>query len=163
MTKFFAAACLAVGLLPALPSRAAITILSNSVFNVGTNDYTYSYSVMNSSDTFDGVLVSIPAFAPLGITNIMAPMGFTLTYDPSQMWVNLQEDGSIITPETFAPMTTVSGFSFRSTAMPGAGIYSAFDASGLEFNGSASAPVPEPSGLLLGALVGLGAFCRRRR
>lgn len=144
-------------------AHAAAVVTGSAMFNTTTNDYTYSYSVMNSGPMDDLVLVSIPAFSPLGVSSIFAPSGFSLTYDMSQNWVNLIEDGSILTSETFAPGSTVSGFSFNSATAPGFVNFLAYDASGTEFTGSVVAPVPEPSGALLAVLAGAGATLRRRR
>lgn len=144
-------------------ARAAAVITGNATFNITTNDYTYIYSVMNTGTVEDLALVTIPVMSTLGISSVFAPTGFTLAYDPSQGWVNFIEDGSIITPETFAPGSTVGEFRFNSASMPGMVQYSAFDAAGTEFNGSVVAPVPEPSGALLTLLAGSTVLLRRRR
>ncbi len=155
-----------IGLLTSHAKAAAI-LTGSATFNTASNDYTYSYSVMNSGTLDDLVLISIPAFSPLGVTGMFAPSGFSLTYDMSQNWVNLMEDGSILTLETFAPGSTVGGFSFNSRTAPGLVDFLAYDASGTEFTGSVTAPVPaqvpEPAGALLAALAATGAALRRRR
>ena len=154
---------LAAGLAFAGSAHAAAVVTGNAMFNTATSDYTYSYSVMNSGLSDDLVIVSIPAFSPLGVTNINAPSGFSLTFDMVGGWINLIEDGSIITPETFAPSSTVGLFSFNSATAPGTVSFVAFDASGMEFSGSTMAPVPEASTPLLTLLAGLAATLRRRR
>lgn len=154
---------MAAGLALSSQSHAAAVISGNTVFNTATSDYTYSYSVMNSGLSEDLVIVSIPAFSPLGVTNINAPSGFSLTFDMIGGWVNLIEDGSILTPETFAPGSTVGLFSFNSAAAPGMVNFSAFDAGGMEFMGSTISPVPEASAALFTLLAGIAAGLRRRR
>ena len=97
----------ALGLLTSHAKAAAI-LTGSATFNTASNDYTYSYSVMNSGTVDDLVLISIPAFSPLGVTGVFAPSGFSLTYDMSQNWVNLMEDGSILTLETFAQLISAA-------------------------------------------------------
>ena len=143
--------------------RAAAVVTGNSTFNVPTNTYTYTYSVMNTGLTEDLAIVSVRAFSPLGVTNTSAPNGFSLAFDPSQGWANFIEDGSILTPETFAPRSTVETFSFDSTYGPGPASFLAYDAAGNEFTGQTVAPVPEPSGALLAGLAAAGTLIRRRR
>jgi len=143
--------------------HAAVTITGNSTFNVSTNDYTYSYSVMNTGTTEDLALVTIPAFSPLGVTNVLAPTGFSLTFDPSQWVVNFIEDGSILTPQTFAPGSTVGLFSFRSAMLPGSVPFVAYDAAGTQFSGTTVSPIPEPSAALTAGLAATGLLLRRRR
>jgi hypothetical protein len=161
--KRYTLAIFAAALALSAPAQAAAIISGNATFNSATSDYTYTYSVMNSGTTDDLVLISIPVFSPLGVTNINAPMGFSLTYDMSQGWVNFIEDGSILTPETFAPGSTVGLFSFNSATAPGSAAFMAFDASGNEFSGLTAAPVPEASASLLALLAGFTAALRRRR
>ncbi len=144
-------------------ARAAATITGNSTFNVPTNNYTYTYSVMNTGLTEDLVIVSLRAFSPLGVSGISAPSGFSLTFDASQGWANFIEDGSILTPQTFAPGSTVGTFSFTSTYGPGPVEFLAYDAGGNEFTGQTVAPVPEPTGALLTGMAAAGALIRRRR
>lgn len=155
----------AVGLcLAAVPdkARAAAVLTGTATFNISTNDYTYSYSVTNTG-TEALVIVTIPAFPILGVSAAVSPTGFWQTYDPSQKVVNLMEDFDIITPQTFAPLSTVGFFSFNSATAPGLVTFSAFDATGNESNGLVVSPVPEPAGALLGGLAAAGMLLRRRR
>ena len=157
-----AALCLA-GLLPGGEVRAAAVVTGGSSFNVNTGFHTYTYSVMNSGIAEDLAIISIPVFSPLGVSNTFAPTGFSLTFDPSQGWVNLIEDGSILTPQTFSAGSTVGSFSFDSLTGPGPVNFLAYDAGGTEFTGQTVAPVPEPSGTLLASLTAAGLLLRRRR
>jgi hypothetical protein len=152
------------GLMLSGAAQASVSITSSAIFNTATTDYTYSYSVQNLGALDDLVLVTFKAmFSPIGISEISSPIGFSLTADPSQMQINLIEDGSILTPDTFAAMTTVGPFSFRSPIAPGITPYSAFDANGDEFTGTLTAPVPEPSAMfLLGVVAVAGTHLRRR-
>ena len=157
-----AAVCLA-GMALSGEVRAAAVVTGNSAFNSTTNDYTYTYSVMNTGALEDLAIISVRAFSPLGVTSPFAPSGFSLTFDSSQGWANFIEDGSITTPQTFGPGSTVGPFSFTSTYGPGPASFLAYDAAGNEFTGQTTAPVPEPAGALLASLAAVGGFLRRRR
>ena len=157
-----AAVCLG-SMAPIGEIRAAAVVTGNSTFNVPANTYTYTYSVMNTGLTEDLAIVSVRAFSPLGVSDVSAPMGFSLTFDPSQGWANFIEDGSILTPQTFAPGSTVETFSFTSTYGPGPASFLAYDAAGNEFTGQTVAPIPEPAGALLTGLAAAGTLIRRRR
>ncbi len=143
-------------------ASAAVVLNGSAVFNTATGDYTYSYSVMNSGQTDELVLVSVPVFSPLGVSNRFAAPGFSLQYDSFQGWVNFIEDGSVITPQSFAPGSTVEPFRFNSATAPGMVSFLAYDASGAEFTGSVVAPVPEVSSTLLTLAVATGLTLRRR-
>lgn len=167
----FAAALLLTGATAFLSvgnqAGAAVTITESVTFNPGTNLFLYSYSVMNTGTGEDIALVTIPVDPASNIMGISAPGGFELTFDPSQGWVNFNEDSSIITEQTFAAGSTVTPFEFNSTFGPVTVTYSAFDAAGTEFTGTTRTPssVPEPSAALLcGLVVGMPVlFSRRRR
>jgi hypothetical protein len=154
------AACVCLTAIPS--AHAAAVVSANVTFNVTTSLYNYSYSVQNTGLVDDLVLISIPTDSLLGVSNIMAAPGFTLNYDPSQKWINLIEDGSILTAQTLAPGTTVTPFSYSSASGPGTVTYVAFDASGTEFNGQTLSAVPEPTGSLLCGLAALPLLRRRR-
>lgn len=144
-------------------SQAAVVLNGNAVFNVSTSNYTYTYSVTNTGATDELVIVSVPTFSVLGITNIFAPAGFSLTYDQVGGWVNFIEDGSIVTPQTFAPGSTVGNFSYNSSTAPGFVNFVAYDAIGTEFTGRTVSAVPEPAGALLCGLAAATTLTRRRR
>ncbi len=162
ITPAFAAVCL--GLLGFTGSaRAAAVITGSAVYSTTTSQYTYSYSVTNTGITDDLALITLQVNTAAAILGISAPVGFTLTFDPSQGWVNFMEDGSILTPQTFAPGSTVGTFTFTSPIAPAASPFLAYDASGTEFSGFAAAPVPEPATGLFAALAAAGLITRRRR
>ena len=138
-------------------------LTGNATFNVGPNTYTYTYSVMNSGALDDLAIVSVPAFSPLGVTNSMAPAGFSLSYDAFGGWANFIEDGSVVTPQTFAPGSTVGPFSFTTTYRPGTVNFVAYDAAGTEYTGQTVAPIPEPATALLGGLTAAATLLRRQR
>lgn len=150
----------------AATSQAAVTLTGTAVFNSGTNMYLYSYSVTNTGTVEDIALITVPVDPAADIMGISAPSGFELTFDPSQGWLNFNEDSSIITDGTFAPGTTVGSFEFTSPFGPVTVTFTAFDASGTEFTGTTVTPssVPEPSAFLLfGMAAGLPLLSRRRR
>jgi hypothetical protein len=144
-------------------ASAAAVLTGSAAFNTATSDYTYSYSVMNSGLTDELVLVSVPVFSPLGVSNVFAAPGFSLQYDGFQGWVNFIEDGSVITPQSFAPGSTVEPFRFNSASPPGMVNFVAYDASGAEFTGQVLSPVPEAASSALTILAGAVLTLRRRR
>lgn len=154
--------CLLLGVASVITSQAAVTILSSSNLNSGTNLYTYSYSVANTG-LDDLALVSIPASPTASVFGISSPLGFSLTFDPFLGFISLFEDGDFLTSQSFATGTVISPFQFTSALAPGSVTYTAFDVGGNEFTGSAVAPIPEPSALLLTGLTLATAASRRRR
>lgn len=151
-----------LGALSAQSASAAVTLNGTATFNVGTSLYDYEYSV-NNTEANDLVLVSVPALSGASILGLQAPAGFAITYDPSQGWVNLNEDNDILTNGTFAPNSTTGPFRFSSPVVPQLAGYQVFDSLGNEFSGSVLAPVPEPGTSLLTVGVGLLGFILRRR
>jgi hypothetical protein len=143
-------------------AQAAVSISSNVTFNSMSGLYHYTYGVTNSG-ALDIVLVSVPASSAASVAGIFAPIGYSLTYDPSQGWINLTEDNDIFTDNTFAPSSTVTPFEFTSPLQPVVVTFSAFDAGGNEFSGAVQSPIPEPSAALLAGLAALGCITRRRR
>lgn len=131
-------------------------------FDGMTQLYRYSYSVTNN-EALDLILLTIPTDSAADATSISPPLGFSLTYDPSQAVINLFEDSDLFTNQTFAPASTVSPFEFNSPFAPGLVTFTAYDVSGAEFSGTTLAPVPEPSISLLAALSSVAVLARRRR
>ena len=157
-------ACLvsALGILAfAGSAAAAVTLTGTSIFNAGTSRFTYNYSVMNTASTEEIIQVTFPVSPTAALLGLTAPTGFTLTYDTIGARVNFVMDANDFTPQTFAPNSTVSGFSFTSTVAPGVVQFTASDVN-QDFTGFTSAPVPEPSVMLLG-LAAVPALLRRRR
>lgn len=144
-------------------TQAAITLTTNVTFNAGNSLYTYTYSVTNTGTVEDGVLVSIPVIGSAELLGLGAPNGFNIFFDSSQGWVNLIEDDSVVTPQSFAPGSTVGPFDFDSTTGPGSVTFLAYDAAGTEFSGPTRAPIPEPAGTLLCALAAAVPLLSRRR
>lgn len=154
--------CLLLGVASAITSQAAVTISSSFNLNTNTNLYTYSYSVENIGP-LDLALVSIPASAAANVFGISPPVGFSLTFDPLLGFVSLIEDSDLFTDQSFVVGSTTSPFQFTSALAPGSVTYTAFDVGGNEFTGSAVAPIPEPSALILTGITFLAASARRRR
>ena len=142
-------------------TRAAVTLSGSSSFNVGTSRYTYSYSVINSGTADELIQVTFPVSSSAALLGLTAPVGFQTTYDTVASRVNFIWDSDDFTPQTFAPNSTVSGFSFTSPVGPGTVPFVASDVNE-DFTGFTTAPVPEPSVFLLG-LTALPALTRRRR
>jgi hypothetical protein len=156
------ARCLLLGITSVITSQASVIITSSFILNTGTNLYTYSYSVENTGIQ-DLALVSIPASATAGVFGISSPAGFSLTFDPFLGFISLIEDSDLFTGQSFASGSTTSPFQFTSALAPGSVTYTAFDVGGNEFTGSAVAPIPEPSALLLTTVTLMTATSRRRR
>jgi PEP-CTERM motif len=159
---YLIARCLLLGVASVVTSQAAVTINSSFNLDSGTNLYTYSYSVENTGLT-DLALISIPANSSANIAGVLAPTGFSLVFDSFQGSINLLEDSDLFTDQSFASGSIVSPFQFTSALAPATVTFTAFDVEGNEFTGSAVAPIPEPSSLLLVGLALLPVSARRRR
>lgn len=151
---------LALASLPAA-APAAVTVTGLSTFDPGSSRYTYNYSVTNMDSVDELIQVTFPVSASAALLGITAPAGFKLTYDTIGARVNFVWDDDDLTMQTFAPESTVSGFSFTSPDGPGLTPFIASDIS-QDYTGFTSAPVPEPSVLMLALLAPL-ALLRRRR
>ena len=158
-------------------ARANVTVNGMVTFNSTLALYTYSYSVTNNlADPL--ALVNIAVLPdPTAVLNPMAPTGFLTIFDPGPFdgvgLVSFLEDADPETPQSFAPGTTVSGFSFQSRFGPNPSPYTYVNANtGAEVLGGttlAPAVIPEPGTLLLGLsaapgllLLPLRRRCRRR-
>ncbi len=147
-------------------AHAQVSILSNVQSTNGTL-FSYSYSVTNPSTSgtdFPIITLAAPPFAG-GVTNLVAPTGFQISFDPGTSaggLVSFLED-----TQTFS--STPAVFSFDSAFAPTVSQYQAvgFDSSGngIMSGGSVLTPVPEASTLVsLGAgLVMLTFVAARRR
>ena len=147
----------------ALPmaATASVMVTGLSTFDAGSNRYTYNYSVTNADSPEEIIQVTFPVSAAAALMGITAPTGFKLTYDTVGARVNFVWDDDDFTMQTFAPNSTVSGFSFTSPVGPAQSPFIASDIS-QDYTGFTAAPVPEPSVLMLGLLAPL-AMLRRRR
>ncbi|MDQ6764488.1 MAG: hypothetical protein M3Z22_00065 [Verrucomicrobiota bacterium] len=147
-------------------ASAQVLVTPVVTFNVGTGVYTYTYSVTNNSANTLAIISfgARPATA-FTVQNRTAPMGFISTYDSGNGLVSFLEDNNPATPQTFAPGSTVSPFSFTSTFGPGATTFQALDIFGNTFTGVTQAPIPEPGVLALCALAVpmLGILLFRRK
>ena len=143
------------------PASAAVTVTGSTMFNGASNRFTYNYSVSNSGSPNEIIQVTFPVSPAAALMGITAPLGFKLTYDMVGARVNFVWDDSDFTMQTFAPNSTVSGFSFTSPVAPGPVQFTASDVN-QDFTGLTSAPVPEPTVLVLG-LAALPTLLRRRR
>lgn len=151
-----------LGVIPLAKVHGAVNFISTVNLNIATNLYEYSYSIQNTGQ-FDLILVSVPAATSANLIGISAPAGFALTFDPSQGWLNFNEDNDIFTDQTFASGSTVSPFKFSSALAPGNASFTAYDVAGTEFTGTTLSPVPEPSVSLLSGLAFASTVARRRR
>jgi PEP-CTERM motif len=154
--------CLLLGLASAISCQAAVTVISSFTVDPNTNLYTYSYSVENSGPQ-DLALVTLPSGAASNIFGVFSPIGFSQTYDPVFGFISFFEDSDLLTDQSFAVGSIITPFQFTSALAPGSVTYTAYDIAGDEFTGTAVAPVPEPSALLLAGLSILSASAFRRR
>lgn len=159
------AAILAVALSP-VAARADFSVLVTGLESQTGSLYTYNYSVGNTGT----VAVSefdIAVNDPIGLTSIVAPSDFFISYTPGDSSISFIATDAGIAPGSFG------FFSITSTSAPG---LMADQALGLDpssfipgiFQGSVIAPsvVPEPSSLLmlsLGTAGVLGRLARARR
>lgn len=152
-----------VGLLGVAGTASAAVTLTATVspLNTTTGRFTYNYSVMNSASPEEIITVVLPVSKTAALMGLTSPTGFVLNYDTFQGLVNFDWDTNDATPQTFAPNSTVSGFSFTSPVGPGPSTFTARDVN-MDFTGVTTAPIPEPSATLLG-LATLGLILRRRR
>ena len=151
-----------VALMSSVGLYAAVTVSSNVTFNSGI--YTYSYTVTNAGTTFDLATVDFPVGEGVSVTNLIAPPGFGAIFDGSPInLVSLFEDNDPVTPQTFAPNSTSAAFRYDSVFGPGVVTFSAIDANGDTFTGTAQSAVPESSSLMLLGTVAIPLLAIRRR
>ena len=151
-----------VALVSSVGLYAAVTVSSNVTFSSGT--YTYSYTVTNAGTTFDLATVDFPVGEGVSVTNLIAPPGFGAIFDGSPInLISLFEDDDPVTPQTFAPNSTSAAFRYDSVFAPGVVTFSAIDANGDTFTGSAQSAVPESSSLMLLGTVAIPLLAIRRR
>jgi len=158
---------LAGALCALLSSGAAHAQGTVSVTPTVTNNGTlflYSYSVTNATSN-ELAIVSFASLVGSDVTNTAAPTGFFTSYDSGNGLISFAPDQS--GTGTFAPNSTVSGFTFNSPFAATPVQFSALDTSGNTITGTTLAPAPEPGALVTltaGAFVlGLCAVRARRR
>ncbi len=153
-------------------ASASLAVLVTPTVTLNLGIYTYSYSVFNGGSN-DLAIVSFAATpaAPFTVQNLTAPTGFISTFDSGNGLISFLEDNSSATPQTFAPSSTVSPFTFTSTFAPRSTVFEALDILGNTFTGSTLAPsarsVPESGPGIFGlcvlmALPGFSQLLRRR-
>ena len=181
-----ASALLLMLLLTPIAARAQVSLTSNVTFNAGLSLFTYTYSVTNNlpvlpPDPLDPLTVpntlalvdlSVPALEGAVLLNPATfPTGFQIVFDSGLGLVSFLEDlenDLAPTPQSFAPQTTVGGFTFNSPFGPGNTSFTATVLpAGNTISGSTQGPggvIPEPGTLtLLGIALSPGLFAARRR
>ncbi len=154
-------------------ARAQVTVVP-TVTSTGAL-FTYSYSVTNSSAT-DLAIVNIDNLPQVSsaVTNLVAPAGFQITFDPgngSMPGFGIVSFLPVLgSAQGFTAGSTISGFSFNSAFTPGTVPFDTLDNNGTPFNGTTRgpsagpAPVPEVSALVsLGTGLLMLTFCAARR
>ncbi len=159
------------------PARAQVTV--NATVTANGSLFDYRYSVFNGSGV-DLALIQFQIAAQQNVvTNLQAPLGFDINFDPSNGFVTFFEDNNPNTTQSFAPGSTVAPFTFTSAFGPGQTTFSGFDDNGGGFSGATIAPlvravpgpgpnpaIPEPGTLALGLTLApglLAASLHRRR
>ena len=173
LTRRLAGPLALAGVIAALLSAStaqADVIVTPSLTSSGTL-FNYSYSVSNHTDTELAVInLAIPT-QPDALTNLVAPDGFQIAYTPNEGFVSFLEGSDPATLKTFAPGSTISGFSFSSLFGPGPVAFDTLDIAGNATNGTTTGPaapgaVPEPGTLAsfgIGGLLLAAAVLRRRQ
>ena len=143
-------------------ARAQVLVTAAPVTTTGALfNYSYSVTNLNSADLAIVNLNNIPMVSS-AVTDLMAPAGFQISFDPGVGILSFLPDLS--GTQAFSAGSVVSGFSFSSTFGPGTVAFDAEDANGGTSTGTTLAPVPEASSVIsLGAGVLLLAFCAARR
>jgi hypothetical protein len=166
-------------LLTPIAARAQVSLTSNVTFNAGLSLFTYTYSVTNNlpvlpPDPLDPLTVpntlafvdlSVPALAGAVLLNPATfPTGFQIVFDPGLGLVSFLEDLEdplAPTPQSFAPQTTVGGFTFNSPFGPqGTSFMATVLPNGNTISGTTLGPsvIPEPGTLTLLAVGITGAL-----
>ncbi len=167
LRSFLCLAAVVGGLTAVGMAQAQVGIIPTVTFSNGL--YNYSYSVTNgTADTLAITTFDVRAL-PDAVQTPSAPTGFGIEFDSGLGLVSFFEDTDPATLDTFAPGSTVSGFTFSSPYQPTLSNFEAIGVpSGQSFFGTTLAPanVPEPGTLALGAtlvLGGTGLLRTRRR
>ena len=156
----------AFGALFSAGSARAQVLVTPTVTPMGSL-FNYSYSITNLSAA-DLAIINVNGLAmdPTTATNLMAPAGYQITFDPNLGIASFLP--GLSNSSTFGPGSIVSGFSFDSAFAPSAVTFDTLDANGSASTGTTVGPaaVPEASTLVsLGAGLSVLAFIavRRRR
>ncbi len=153
------------GVLLSNTASAQVTLTPTTVLNGSL--YTYSYAVVNNSNDALAITTLNLGGISSGLTGLMAPMGFGIDFDSNLNLVSFFEDSDPATLQTFAPGTTISGFSFISPFAPTSVGFESLSVTGNTFSGNTLGPVAVPeagtTALFLGLTSGMSAFLVRRR
>ena len=133
--------------------------------------YLYDYSVVNNSAEALALTSLTVVSGPNALFNFNAPVGFLIDFDSGLGLVSFLEDNDPLTTGSFAPGSTVSGFSFSSNFASGQTPFTAIGSdSGTVFQGNTlgpkgSSPVPEVNSLfaLCSGLLPLFGYGHWRR
>ena len=158
----------ALGILLSAGSARAqlqVVVLPTATFTGSSFHYSYPGTNFTADDIYVVNLNGLP-LVPGALSNFSAPAGYEIT-NPYDSGVGIE---SFLADDSFAPGTTVSGFSFDSIFAPSTVAFDTVSSGTAVYTGTtlgpAGAPVPEASTLVsLG--IGLSALAliavRRRR
>jgi hypothetical protein len=151
-------------LLAVTSAKGAVVVTSGVSFDIPSSTYTYTYSVTNANPDFDIATLDIPIGEGVTVVNPTSPTGFGIISDGDPVnLVTFYEDTDPGTTDTFAPGTTRGFFSYQSTSAPGTVTFSALDANGDTYTGTALSAVPEPAAPLMVLAAALPLLASRRR
>lgn len=153
------------GVLSLGAASAQVTLTPTTVL-IGSL-YTYNYSVFNGSPETLAITTLNLGGISSGLTGLTAPLGFGIDFDSNLNLVSFFEDSDPATLQTFAPGSTVSGFSFISPFAPTSVGFESLSELGNTFTGTTLGPVAVPeagtTALFLSLTTGMSAFLVRRR
>jgi hypothetical protein len=148
----------------AAPAAHAQVSVSGNFFSIGGGLFQYEVNVTNNTAiTLDLIDLDLSDVQPAPLTG---PTGFTTVYDSGLSLLTFAEDADPVTPQSFAPGSTVGLFRFQRTGAPvTTATFTALDRENNFTPGTATfaqtaAPEPGTLGLMI---FGAAAFMVRRR
>ncbi len=146
-------------------AQLQVVVLPTATFTGSSFHYSYSITNFTADDLYVVNLNGLP-LVPGALSNFSAPTGYEIT-NPYDSGVGIE---SFLADASFAPGTTVSGFSFDSIFAPSTVAFDTVSSGTATYTGTtlgpAGAPVPEASTLVslgMGLSVLAFAVVRRRR
>lgn len=150
-----ACALICAGSILAFAAYAQVELNTNIDFNIGAGIYTYSHAVLNQGPTFDLAIVNLTVATNSNLMNLSAPTGFDINFDPGVGVISFFEDAGPATPQTFAPTSTTTPFTYTSTFAPVPIGFDALDAGGNTFTGFTLSAAPDSSAVNNAVVTGI--------
>ena len=150
-----ACALICAGSILTFAAYAQVELNTNIDFNIGSGIYTYSHAVLNQGPTFDLAIVNLTVATNSNLMNLSAPTGFNINFDPGVGVISFLEDADPATPQTFAPNSTITPFTYTSTFAPVPIGFDALDAGGNTFTGFTLSAAPDSSAVNNAVVTGI--------